>query len=524
MKDEAGTLNATPQKRLFLSIIADYNLKLAICELIDNVLDLWLAKKKDAKTKVTVSIDVGQQSMTIKDNAGGIAEDDLELIVAPGQTQWGPTSSSIGIFGVGSKRAVVHLAQDVEIRTRRPSSTKTFQIEFDDAWIKDSEDWRLKYYKVDKIAPGTTIISLSRLRSPVSDSDVQSLREHVAATYAEFLETGRFEIEVSPEQIAPRKFDNWAYPPTLEPKEYCGELTTADGAKVKVRVKVGLMGESSPVGDWGLYFYCNGRLIASALKDPSVGFESSLIGRPHPDISLLRAEFHLNGPVDAMPWNSTKSGVSVDHRVFQSLRQWSVPILKEWASVSRKLSGDWESKVFAFKTGTSSEIAVETFGSPGRSHLPDVASARPSAAVRLKAANRKLIDDKPWVTGLIDGAVAAKAVRKLNLESRNRLALIILDSTFEIAMKEYLVNDSGHHYTDPELVKLFQRRHDVQLEFSKYVNFDPPTWGKLNYYYNLRCKLIHERVSIEIRDEDVDKFGRLVENCLRKMYGARFKA
>ena len=42
MKKEIDRLDATPSKRLFLSIIADYDLNRSICELIDNGLDVWV--------------------------------------------------------------------------------------------------------------------------------------------------------------------------------------------------------------------------------------------------------------------------------------------------------------------------------------------------------------------------------------------------------------------------------------------------------------------------------------------------
>lgn len=524
MRKEVGTLDATPSKRLFLSIIADYNLDLALCELVDNVLDLWTMAGKRHPVQVKIDIDTTQQSITVSDSAGGVSEGNLEQIIAPGQTRWAADDPTIGIFGVGSKRAVVHLAQEVRITTRRRGAPKTFEVEFDDKWLLDSDDWRLPYFEVGKIPSGTTVVSLSRLRNPVSPPDVDALKVHLASTYAEFLSSGLFTILVGDESIIPRVFANWAYPPGLEPKEYSGALTMPEGGVVRVKALIGLMRESSAVGDWGVYLYCNGRLIASALKDPAIGFETHLIGRPHPDISLLRAELHLEGPARAMPWNSQKSGISYDHRVFQSIRTWAIPVLREWASISRKLSGDWGSRVSAFSTGVPVATPVESFAVPGKSHLPEVESARPSPSQRLKQANQKVADKKPWSVGLYEGVAVVRSVLRLNLSHRNRLALILLDGTFEIAMKEYLVNESGHHYSDVELAKLFKHRSDVQTELQKYFHIDAATWRKFDYFYNLRCKLIHERATVEVSDDDIERFGRLVENTLRHMFGLRFKA
>jgi len=46
MKKEIGIVDAVPSKRLFLSIIADYDLNRSICELIDNAIDIWKKLKK----------------------------------------------------------------------------------------------------------------------------------------------------------------------------------------------------------------------------------------------------------------------------------------------------------------------------------------------------------------------------------------------------------------------------------------------------------------------------------------------
>ncbi len=45
-KTEIGPVNGTPDKRLYWSIISDYDLHTGLCELIDNALDLWILEGK----------------------------------------------------------------------------------------------------------------------------------------------------------------------------------------------------------------------------------------------------------------------------------------------------------------------------------------------------------------------------------------------------------------------------------------------------------------------------------------------
>jgi len=76
---------AVPSKRMYRSIIADYNPKLAICELVDNSVDLWIREGKVNNLQVAVNINTDQQFIRITDNAGGIKEGDIKLIIAPGE-------------------------------------------------------------------------------------------------------------------------------------------------------------------------------------------------------------------------------------------------------------------------------------------------------------------------------------------------------------------------------------------------------------------------------------------------------
>ncbi len=163
MKTEVDQVDATPSKRLFLSIIADYDLNRSICELIDNALDLWVTNGKKGSVVIEVELNKDQQTIRVADDVGGVDKANLKFIVGPGQTGNLPEAEIIGIFGVGTKRAVVALAQDITITTRY-GNQRTFKVEFDDSWL-NIEDWSLPVYEVDEIPTGTTIISLQKTQA-----------------------------------------------------------------------------------------------------------------------------------------------------------------------------------------------------------------------------------------------------------------------------------------------------------------------------------------------------------------------
>jgi len=111
-------VDATPQKRLFLSMIADYDLNTAVCELVDNAIDHWIDGGKDQALKIDLRVNQDRQTIVVSDNAGGVKRGDLQLLVAPGASRETVQEGLIGNFGVGGKRAGIALGESVEIKTR----------------------------------------------------------------------------------------------------------------------------------------------------------------------------------------------------------------------------------------------------------------------------------------------------------------------------------------------------------------------------------------------------------------------
>lgn len=521
MKREVDRVHATPSKRLFLSIIADYDLPRSICELIDNGLDVWVRAGGKPGITIEVTLDKDQQRICVKDNAGGVPRSELKNIIGPGQTGSSPTDQAIGIFGVGTKRAVVALSQDIKISTRYAKG-KTYQIDFDESWLTE-EEWDLPLYEIDDIGVGTTLVDLQRLRLVIDDDAIEQLREHLGATYAKFLKNKSVRITLNDKPLIPRFFDNWSYPPDFEPRRYTGDLHTADGRTIKVEATAGLSNESSPAaGEYGVYFYCNNRLVARALKTFEVGFIKGYAGLPHPKVSLTKILISLNGDAGLMPWNSSKSDISTKHEVFQALHAWLNEVVKDFAQLSRIWMGDWPNKVFQHTSGQIIDVPVADFPTARKSYLPPAPKSRPRFADVVKQINQNVAKKKPWVRGLFEGVIAAELIANQNLEQKNRISLIVLDSTLEIAFKEFLVNDSGTYYNDAQLLTIFGSRHKVHTEIKKYVNLSLDTWKKIVHFSDLRNKFIHQRATAGISDTELADFRDVVEAVLKKLYKLKF--
>lgn len=524
MKKEIGQVNAIPSKRLFISIIADYDLNRSICELIDNALDIWIKNGKGNPVEININLETNQQTISVSDNAGGVKKSDLRLIVGPGQTSNLPDGETIGFFGVGTKRAVVALAQDIKITTRY-GANKTYRLEFDDSWLED-DDWDLPLYEIDDITEGTTIVELQKLRFMLTDDALTYLKEHLRATYTRFLHDNKVTINLNQEPLQPLNFENWAYPPDYPPHKYITDLKSDDGGTLKVEILAGLTRESSPAGgEYGVYFYCNDRLIARALKNYDVGFATGLAGLPHPSVSLVRVIVSLKGDAQLMPWNSSKSGINSNHNMFLALRNLLVQVVKDYASLSRSLStkeGGWPDNVFKYPSGEINEIEIADLSNAKKSYLLPLPKSKMRYAEKLKQANQAIGKEKPWTTGLYESIIAVDLIFKHKLEQKNRVCLIILDSALEIAFKEYLVNESGTFYNASSLSKLFNSRHAVHEAVQSHVTFDDELWKKINYYYNLRNKLVHERATVGINDSQIEDYRSVVENVFERLFNLNF--
>jgi len=160
---------------------------------------------------------------------------------------------------------------------------------------------------------------------------------------------------------------------------------------------------------------------------------------------------------------------------------------------------------------------LETITSIPKSYLPVPPASKQKWHQKIIKNNSAVISQKPWAPGLLDSIIAADLIYKSSLEQKNRICLIILDSTVEIGYKEYLVNEKGIG------IKPFKSISDnralVQAEVNKHLSINPQTIKKIDFYYKLRCDLIHQRATPNITDPQIEDYRVIVEELLKNMFG-----
>ncbi|WP_457937132.1 ATP-binding protein [Mesorhizobium sp. 10J20-29] len=520
-------IDGTPEKHIFRGMIADYDLQTGLCELLDNALDFWVASGKASKLTVEVELDVARQILTVKDNAGGVKESDLRLLIAPGASRETSAENLIGIFGVGGKRAGVALGELVEIRTRHKSEA-SHKIRIDDEWLQ-TESWDIDYAECAAVGAGSTIVEVSKLRQQFSKVDVDRIRTSLGETYGRFIGEN-CEILLDGVPVAGKSFEIWSYPPDYLPRTLSFTILPDGKRELVVTMDAGLIGDRDPEAEnYGVYIYCNNRLIVKEMRERDVGyFVTGEAGVPHPDASLCRVIVRLEGNAELMPWNSSKSDVNIAHPSFLRLRANLIALVSYYSKLSRRLKNTWDETVFPYTTGELEEIDPTEVTEGAKLILPKLPRGRrPSYLEQTRQLNATKMNSQPATVGLVDAMIMVDALSRVKVETRNRAALILLDSNFEIALKEYIVTNKRafppQTYTNRNIKAILGQRTSVIREVqAKVPKFTAAMATKSDFYYGLRNQLIHERTTIPIHDRQIEDYRKLIERVLNILFGLNF--
>lgn len=228
-----------------------------------------------------------------------------------------------------------------------------------------------------------------------------------------------------------------------------------------------------------------------------------------------------------MPWNSSKSGVTASHPIFRAVRPAVIQLAAYYSSLSRRLKADWERDVFPYKAGGAEPITVPNPTVKNPLTLPALPRVNKQYVEQLAAKNRAQVHDKPWTLGLVESIAAVDILGRQKLETRSRIALLLLDSTFEIALKEFIVYRVDlfppQIYTDSKINQLFSKRHEVIREIKPHVAIPQAIWDKAQHYYAMRNKLVHERATVSVTEADIGNYRNSVIQVLSKLFGLKFQ-
>lgn len=342
-------------------LVRDIELIPAIIDLVDNSADgakrLRETPSDDRYEGLWVRIELSPERFVIEDNCGGmdvgLARDRAfrfgRVLDADGP------AGEVGQFGIGMKRALFKMGERFVVESATATSRFSLPVDVPDWTAKEDHDWSFRF---DEVEEGIEVpedqvgtkITVDKLRELVKedfgkDRFINRLRRELSMRELRLLHQG-LEITVNGTKLT-------AQPPILLASEnlrpiHVDKEIPANGSALRLRLWAGLAeagGDDDDVDDAekyrsqapaGWYVFCNDRLLLYADKGRLTGWGSEAAAY-HPQYSRFRGYVLLDGDARYMPWNTTKTGVDEDSRVFRELQNEMFDSLQKVQAVINRL-------------------------------------------------------------------------------------------------------------------------------------------------------------------------------------------
>lgn len=371
MKLSTDTATASPTKQFFVSMLTrDIRLEDAILDLIDNCLDGALRLGHGEKPRYedyAVKIRLAPDHFSIEDNCGGIPREvaknyAFKMGREPNDDR-DSDSETIGMYGVGMKRAIFKMGRNAIVKTRHDSDGKqdTYEVPITAAWL-DATNWdplpinEPTEAKEKLKEPGTTIL-VSDLNEGVSrhfanPAFVNEVTTAISQHFTMFLQWG-FRIEINDESVKPVHVEVLVSPREDGPAPYVFQKTTGD---LTVSITVGLNSsrnsESDDDGDdsdfegqrasamSGWTVLCNDRAVIVGDKSRLTGWgDLPLVPLYHPQFSVITGiiEFRAKD-AKLLPVTTTKRALDASSELWLE----SLVKMKEGMRVWISYTNDWK--------------------------------------------------------------------------------------------------------------------------------------------------------------------------------------
>jgi len=323
---------ATPTKAFFVEmLVKDVSLESAVLDLVDNCIDGAKRLRGDGPyTGLGVRIVVNAEEFRIEDNCGGIDVDVARNYAFrfgrdPAVT---PIQRSLGVFGVGMKRAIFKIGRDIVIRSTTRSNSFLIQENIPRWQERDDPDGWYFPMEVEELAvePSEdeqgTAITITGLYDSIrqqfgSEYFAGGLRRSISTKHQRHIDNG-LSVMVNDTSI-PGTSVQFAYVPNSQLVP-AFEQRPLDGVAMQLYAGIGEL--DRPMAGW--YIYCNGRMIIEHDQTERTGWGDSIetaIPKFHHQFARFRGcVFFDSDDSSKLPWNTTKDGIDVGSEVYRTAR------------------------------------------------------------------------------------------------------------------------------------------------------------------------------------------------------------
>ena len=326
--------DAMPTKDFFVRMITrDISLEDCILDLLDNCLD-GARRSADAADGAEVTsydgfhahLDVSPDGFTIADNCGGISIGDaIDYAFHFGRRRDAPedTDFSIGLYGIGMKRAMFKIGQDIEIRSSTADEGFRCTIPVEE-WLAHDR-WEFEMDDADVVTPSGTTVSIRTLNTGVADEFgdsvfVNNLTRIVARDYSRFIAKG-FSIRINGSTVKGRRYT------VRSSDEFRPYRVAYEDKGVQVAILAGM--SAAPPDDvqpsdrvrpeyFGWFVFCNDRVVLAADKTKRTVWGNEGFPMWHQQYHgfLGMVLFHSGDP-NLLPWTTTKREVEENSPLYR---------------------------------------------------------------------------------------------------------------------------------------------------------------------------------------------------------------
>lgn len=340
-------VSARPVKGFFVEMLTrDITVEDAILDLLDNCVDgIQRSLKNKPQTDPPykgfwAKITVNKDNFQIEDNCGGIPWSEHDRAFRMGrprlvEPQIEPEPMSVGVYGIGMKRAIFKMGRNALIWTQ--NGNDTYEIPISTEWMNNEELWDLS---VNEGYPnrkgGGTIITVKDLNPEISEhfsaeSFQDQLFDKIQSHYSIIIQKG-LHIEINGTEVKPKTIEirfakkddsdgTVVRPYIFKGKEDDVEVFLAIGLREPIPGIEQILAEQDSVqfsSDYaGWTVICNDRVVLYCNRDELTGWGIATIPRYHTQFIAISGIVEFRGNPKNLPTTTTKRGLDFSSAIYQ---------------------------------------------------------------------------------------------------------------------------------------------------------------------------------------------------------------
>jgi len=344
----------------------DIELSDAILDLVDNCVDGAARQTKKKKKSdrqyegFEANLRLSSAAFEIWDNCGGIPNERIEDAFLLGRPKIETGLSTIGMYGIGMKRAIFKLGTEATVES--VSDDGGFAVSYDEKWLKPADDpteenWDLEVKKIPSKKVKGVAIKVTKLKKEIAhqfgnEGFVNRLKQAISENFGYLMQKG-FVVKVNGEKLRAKTLSllvsSSSSKPAIKPYDYVVEK---DG--VRIRVTVGFYkplkkNEDDAEEDRdivvegnqaGISVICNDRLVLINDRTMKTGWGDGGVPQYHPQFRSISGFiiFTTDDPYK-LPISTTKRDLDVGADLYLHARQYCMEGLREFVAFTNKWKG-----------------------------------------------------------------------------------------------------------------------------------------------------------------------------------------